>query len=87
MCILITGAAGFIGSNLAAAMIARGERVVGIDNLSLGKIRNIAAIGENRSFSFETVDLADIEAYGQVLRRLHAREPIREVWHLVTCSP
>ena len=34
MAILVTGAAGFIGMHVARALLARGERVVGIDNLN-----------------------------------------------------
>ena len=34
MSILVTGAAGFIGSHVARALLARGERVLGIDNFS-----------------------------------------------------
>ena len=34
--VLITGAAGFIGSPLAEAIVAKGHRVIGIDNLSTG---------------------------------------------------
>ncbi len=41
---LISGIAGFIGSSLARALLERGERVRGIDNLSTGKAENIASI-------------------------------------------
>jgi UDP-glucose 4-epimerase len=41
---LITGIAGFIGSSLAHALLARGERVRGIDNFSTGNAENIAPI-------------------------------------------
>jgi UDP-N-acetylglucosamine/UDP-N-acetyl-alpha-D-glucosaminouronate 4-epimerase len=46
---LITGAAGFIGSNLARTLLARGEKVRGIDNFSTGKRDNLAGL--------ETMDL------------------------------
>jgi nucleoside-diphosphate-sugar epimerase len=39
---LVTGAAGFIGSNLVEALVARGERVIGLDNFSTGRRENIA---------------------------------------------
>lgn len=41
MKILVTGAAGFLGSHLCDALVARGDTVYGIDNLSTGKIGNI----------------------------------------------
>src|SRR5450755_668277 len=41
---LVTGGAGFIGSSLARAMIARGDRVRVIDNFSSGKRENLADI-------------------------------------------
>lgn len=41
---LITGAAGFIGSNLARALLARGEKVRGIDNFSTGKRHNLEGL-------------------------------------------
>jgi len=40
--IVVTGAAGFIGSHLCEALLARGDSVVGIDNLSTGDLHNIA---------------------------------------------
>jgi dTDP-glucose 4,6-dehydratase len=39
--VLITGVAGFIGSNLAASHLAKGDEVVGIDNFSTGKKKNL----------------------------------------------
>ena len=86
MTIFITGVAGFIGSNLAAAMLERGEKVAGFDNLSLGSTRNLASILGHHGFAFEAVDLADIEAYRRALRALHQRGPITEVWHLAASS-
>jgi nucleoside-diphosphate-sugar epimerase len=38
---LVTGGAGFIGSNLVDALVARGDRVVVVDNLSTGKRENL----------------------------------------------
>ena len=52
MRILITGGAGFIGSHLADALIARGDQVVALDNFSTGSTANIKHITKN----FEIVD-------------------------------
>jgi nucleoside-diphosphate-sugar epimerase len=54
---LITGVAGFIGSHLADALIARGANVRGFDNLSTGKLSNVPA-----AVDFIQADLADAEA-------------------------
>ena len=44
--VLITGGAGFIGSHLAEALLAQGRRVIAVDNLSTGRIENIAGLME-----------------------------------------
>src|SRR4051812_26068223 len=86
MTILVTGAAGFIGSNLAQSLLARGHRVVGLDNLSLGKEANLASIIGHRAFSFCAVDLADRNHYRSVLEVFHREVPISEIWHLAASS-
>ncbi len=44
---LVTGAAGFIGSNLVEALLAAGQRVVGLDNFATGHRRNLAEVERN----------------------------------------
>jgi UDP-glucose 4-epimerase len=58
MKVLITGAAGFIGSNLAAALLERGHSVVGVDNLSHGTLLNLTACDRRPEFSFHELDVA-----------------------------
>jgi len=57
---LITGVAGFIGSSLARALLARGEQVRGVDNLSTGKRENLADIRDR--IDFREADIADLDA-------------------------
>jgi UDP-glucose 4-epimerase len=57
---LITGIAGFIGSSLARAVLARGDEVRGMDNFSTGKPENIAEI-VNR-IDFREADVLEIDA-------------------------
>ncbi|MGJ8684758.1 MAG: SDR family oxidoreductase [Nonlabens sp.] len=59
--ILITGAAGFIGSNLCDYFVDRGYDVVGLDNLSTGHIANLNDVTDNSNFSFIHGDIRDLE--------------------------
>ena len=53
MKVLITGVAGFIGSNLAKRLLERGHAVIGIDNLNYGFIRNIEFAKRPAKFSVD----------------------------------
>jgi UDP-glucose 4-epimerase len=63
---LITGMAGFIGSSIAEGLLARGERVRGIDNLSTGKRENLACL--NGKAEFIEADITDPVACAEVCR-------------------
>ena len=63
---LVTGIAGFIGSSIAEALIARGEQVRGIDNLSTGKRENLVCL--NGKAEFLEADLADPHACAAACR-------------------
>ena len=56
--VVITGAAGFIGSHLAETLLNRGYAVIGIDNLLTGDIANIAHL-HNRDFTFIKHDVTN----------------------------
>jgi UDP-glucose 4-epimerase len=86
MTIFITGVAGFVGANLAARLLARGDRVVGFDNLCRGSMSNLAAALRHPAFAFERVDLADLAAYRRALSGAHASSAISEIWHLAANS-
>ena len=57
--IIVTGAAGFIGSNLSAELLQRGYAVHGIDNLSQGSELNISACLAHPAFTLSRIDVRD----------------------------
>lgn len=57
--ILVTGVAGFLGSHLLDQLLAAGHEVVGIDNLSMGKLENISHNFEHKGFQFLQKDITD----------------------------
>lgn len=61
MRIIITGAAGFIGSNLTLRLLSQGHEVVGVDNLSYGHERNVAKAFDFKHFRFIKADVLDSE--------------------------
>ncbi len=67
MPVLVTGAAGFIGYHVCEALLGRGERVVGIDNLNdyydpALKRARLARVQGRNGFSFHRIDISDREA-------------------------
>jgi len=84
MAVLVTGAAGFIGMHISAALLKRGEHVIGIDNLNdyyrvALKEARLATLTSQRGFHFERLDLAETEA---LLRFTRAHPGIDRIVHL-----
>lgn len=80
--VLVTGCAGFIASHLAEALLARGNTVVGIDNLSAGKRDFMARMLANDRFTFVqgdllTMDLAPVLDKVDVVCHLAANPDVR----------
>jgi len=73
---VVTGAAGFLGSHLCDALLARGHEVIGIDNIITGSTRNIAHLFGNPRFTFFNHDVTNyIYISGPVDNVLHFASP------------
>jgi dTDP-glucose 4,6-dehydratase len=82
MRIVVTGAAGFIGSHLCEALIARGHHVVGLDNLLTGNVENVAHL-RGPNFDFIRHDVTRfIDVAGPVDFVLHWASPASPVDYL-----
>ncbi len=57
--ILVTGAAGFLGSHLCDALLAEGNAVVGVDNFATGSAANLAHLKSEPRFGFEELDICE----------------------------
>jgi dTDP-glucose 4,6-dehydratase len=80
--IVITGAAGFIGSHLSEALLDRGHTVIGIDNLLTGDTANISHLA-NRDFTFIKHDVTNyIYVEGPVDAVLHWASPASPIDYL-----
>ncbi len=85
--ILVTGGAGFIGSHTVEALLARGERVIALDNFNdfydpERKRRNIAPFLSNPNFRLVQGDIRD----RSMLEHLFTTEPIRRIVHIAAMA-
>src|SRR5688572_11842111 len=72
---VVTGAAGFLGSHLTDLLLARGHKVIGIDNFITGAVDNIAHLGGNRHFKFIEQDVTEF---------LFLDSAVDYVWHFAS---
>jgi len=68
MNILITGGAGFIGSHLAEELLARGDKVVVLDDLSTGRFENIRHLEGNKHFSLVAGSILEEELTEELIK-------------------
>jgi dTDP-glucose 4,6-dehydratase len=72
---VVTGAAGFLGSHLTDLLLARGHKVIGIDNFVTGSVDNIAHLGGKPRFKFIQQDVTEF---------IFLDEPVQYVWHFAS---
>ena len=72
---LVTGGGGFLGSHLCDNLIARGHRVICVDNFETGSLHNIAHLKEGDQFRFLMVDITS---------HYEVDEPIDFVYHMAS---
>lgn len=66
--ILVTGGAGFIGSNLIAALLESGYKVVCVDDLSTGHEKNIKEFESNQNFIFKNIDIRNYKLLEAIIK-------------------
>jgi Nucleoside-diphosphate-sugar epimerases len=64
---LVTGVAGFIGSNLTTELLDRGYTVRGIDNFETGRKSNIKSLNDNDEFTFHEGDIRDTDLLAELV--------------------
>lgn len=80
--ILVTGAAGFIGSHLCDYLVSSNYHVTAIDNLSLGKMDNINHLVDLDNFTFHKIDILDY----RLMQNLFYNTQFASVFHLAANS-
>jgi UDP-glucose 4-epimerase len=84
--VLITGAAGFIGSYLADRLLTAGCRVTGVDNFVRGTRENLAQASLASGFTLLEADLSDPSQARSTFAAAHQRSPVTMVWHMAANS-
>ena len=81
--VLITGAAGFIGSHLCDCFLSKNYKVIGIDNLITGNLKNLSHLNSNMDFQFKKIDIThDFDIEDSIDFILHFASPASPIDYL-----
>ena len=83
--ILITGAAGMVGSNLISKYINKNFQIIGIDSLKLGRLKYIESFQKKKNFFFFKLDLSK-KIKNRKIENILKKNHLFEVWHLAANS-
>ncbi len=81
--VLITGAAGFIGSHLCDYFLSKNYKVIGIDNFITGSAKNLSHLNSNSDFEFREIDIThDLKIHDSIDYILHFASPASPIDYL-----
>ena len=81
--VLVTGAAGFIGSHLCDYFLSKNYKVIGIDNLITGNLKNLSHLNSNLDFQFKKIDIThDFNIEDSIDFILHFASPASPIDYL-----
>ena len=84
--ILLTGCAGFIGSNLTNYFVNNKKLIIGLDNFKLGNIKNLKNVINKKNFTLKKIDISKFILLENYIKKITKKYRIETIWHLAANS-